>query len=152
MLLWYFHNPLNSGTVTWPWKQLKKQQQQKNNFILFYLWLKSVSFKQTTKSSKQCSLTLSREFPKLTVHYIAQMLLILLLSIGCPLIHEHSTNSHFSATASTQPLLFTWVSTELKIYKPTLQLCFLVFFLHFHSLSSLWPYVVWDLDDLRLPV
>ena len=150
MLLWYFHNPLNSGTVTWPWKQLKKQQQQKTTLFYFICDWKVCLLNKLQKAQNSAAWPCPESSQNWL--YIARMLLILLLSIGCPLIHEHSTNSHFSATASTQPLLFTWVSTELKIYKPTLQLCFLVFFLHFHSLSSLWPYVVWDLDDLRLPV
>ena len=44
------------------------------------------------------------------------------LSIGCPLIHEYSTNSPLCATtASARPLLSTALTELLKVYKPTRQ-------------------------------
>ena len=63
---------------------------------------------------KPTLLALSWEFPKLSIS------LILLLSIGCPLIHAYSTNSFLCArTASTRPFLSTW----LNVLKFTNQHC-----------------------------
>ena len=60
-------------------------------------------------------LALSWEFLKWTT-----FLLILLLFIGCPLIHGYSTNSLLSAIiASTWLLLTTWLNSWESICQPT---------------------------------
>ena len=70
----------------------------------------------------------SRKFPKLILS-----LLILLLSIGCPLIHEYSTNLLLCATtASTWPFLDTWLNSlkftnQPKTYALLLILSFFIF-------------------------
>ena len=52
-------------------------------------------------------LTVSWEFPKLTIYC-----LILLLTTGCPLIHKYSTNSPCcAATASAWLLLAAWLNS-----------------------------------------
>ena len=57
-------------------------------------------------------LALSWEFLKLTISF-----LILLLSIGCPLIHEYSTYSLLCATtASTRLLLHVYLSGTILLY------------------------------------
>ena len=88
--------------------------------ILCCLAVLSIS-SQTTKSLRQrCSPF--PEFPKLTIS------LILLLSIGCPLMHGYSTNLLPCATiASAGPPLSTWLNSWKVSNQPTSNALLLIF-------------------------
>ena len=77
-----------------------------NTAILSCMAVPSISKNNNNNNNKKFKTTLlalSWEFPKLTSSS-------LLLSIGCPLIHEYCTNSLLCATtASTRPILSTWL-------------------------------------------
>ena len=78
--------------------------------------------------------TLSWEFPKLAIS-----LLILLLSIGCPLIHEYNTKSLLcDTTASVLLLLSTWLSSWKFTNQPTSYAVLLILpFLSFLCVAAL---------------
>ena len=78
--------------------------------------------------------TLSWEFPKLAIS-----LLVLLLSVGCPLIHEYSTNSFLcDTTASVLLLLSTWLSSWKFTSHPTSYAVLLILpFLSFLCVAAL---------------
>ena len=69
------------------------------------------------QKSRAVLLALSQEFPNLTIS-----LLILLLSTGCPLTHEYSTNIYlcYNCLNWTIPIHLTKLQ---KVYKSTCQLC-----------------------------
>ena len=74
------------------------------------------------KKSQTTLLTFSWEFPKLTIS------LILLLSIGCPLMHGYSTNLLPCATiASAGPPLSTWLNSWKVSNQPTSNALLLIF-------------------------